>query len=113
MPFSTRAASRRIRQMMPDQQTVTLLTRITEDTFSSGVLWQAQTLPRTESLDTQTTFSATRMAQYWRLFQDGQTVMPTPGDRIVDSYGVRWEIIGSVAYRMGRNIYDVDTIRDV
>lgn len=108
------AAAMRISSFMPDQQTVTLYSRQSGDTFAAGVAWQAQrVLPAGMAAQDVADAAVARERAAWRLFLTaGQSVTPQEGDRIVDAGSTVWEV-DSVEARMGRNIHYCDCTKDV
>jgi hypothetical protein len=102
----------RIRRMMPDTATVSLLSRTSGDTFAAGVNWRAQRLPRTQRSESSELLEADAMRQTWRLFKESQSTSPAVGDKMTDAASVTWQII-EVWHRMGQNIFDCVCIRNI
>jgi|SRR5262245_1095654 len=85
----------RLLAILPDQEAVTLSSRTgSVEGFSAGVGWTAQRLPRllgTEGVGEDGTL--TKGTADFRLLLEGQSVLPTRGDRITDSAGQVWSIL--------------------
>jgi hypothetical protein len=64
----------------------------TSDSFSAGEAWKGR--PRDATLDDIVAMNVevSFEAQWWELIEDGQTVMPAGGSRIVEADGSIWVV---------------------